>query len=212
MILTDSDHALLAEDFPDLRYDPVALRITGELNFCAGYDRDTGKLHIERQGHDAGIRRPPGFSCDVFEVEIRLDVESTHAKDWPQILEVGGRHRTVATQYDVDVTDLHFFSNGACCLGIKLSRERNLTLERFLYELVIPFLYRLSYTERFGITAARNDLWGEYSHGDDGYVEYIREMEGYVSHNTGRNAPCPCGSGRKYKLCCLDEVKAAVAS
>ena len=20
---------------------------------------------------------------------------------------------------------------------------------------------------------------------------------------TGRNAPCPCGSGRKYKVCCL---------
>jgi len=23
------------------------------------------------------------------------------------------------------------------------------------------------------------------------------------SYNTGRNAPCPCGSGKKYKKCCL---------
>jgi SEC-C motif len=22
---------------------------------------------------------------------------------------------------------------------------------------------------------------------------------------TGRNAPCPCGSGKKYKLCCLSK-------
>jgi hypothetical protein len=29
----------------------------------------------------------------------------------------------------------------------------------------------------------------------------------------GRNDPCPCGSGRKYKLCCLekDEAKARAA-
>ena len=25
----------------------------------------------------------------------------------------------------------------------------------------------------------------------------------------GRNAPCPCGSGKKYKKCCLDKDKAA---
>jgi tetratricopeptide (TPR) repeat protein len=24
---------------------------------------------------------------------------------------------------------------------------------------------------------------------------------------TGRNAPCPCGSGKKYKKCCLDTTK-----
>jgi len=30
---------------------------------------------------------------------------------------------------------------------------------------------------------------------------------------TGRNDPCPCGSGKKYKQCCLrkDEAKARVA-
>ncbi len=33
-------------------------------------------------------------------------------------------------------------------------------------------------------------------------------------HHPGRNAPCPCGSGRKYKHCCLekDEAKAREAS
>lgn len=29
-----------------------------------------------------------------------------------------------------------------------------------------------------------------------------REMR----RQTGRNDPCPCGSGRKFKRCCLDKV------
>jgi len=27
----------------------------------------------------------------------------------------------------------------------------------------------------------------------------------------GRNAPCPCGSGKKIKYCCLDKIRALVA-
>ena len=27
---------------------------------------------------------------------------------------------------------------------------------------------------------------------------------------TGRNEPCPCGSGKKYKKCCLEQEQAAV--
>lgn len=30
-----------------------------------------------------------------------------------------------------------------------------------------------------------------------------------TSETTGRNDPCPCGSGRKYKQCCLDKDEAA---
>ena len=209
MILTDGDRALLTECFPDLQYDPAAQRIDGELNFCAAYDQATGKLHIERQERDAGIRSSASLICAVFAVAIRLDQESSGAGGWPKILEVGGRHQIIADRYGVAPVDLHFFSDGACCLGIRLSRERNFTLERFLCELVIPFLYRLAYTDRYGIAAVRNDLWGEYSHGDEGYAEYRRTMNEYAKRNAGRNAPCPCGSGRKYKLCCRDEVKAA---
>lgn len=28
-------------------------------------------------------------------------------------------------------------------------------------------------------------------------------MEKHISQKTGRNDPCPCGSGKKYKKCCL---------
>jgi hypothetical protein len=28
-----------------------------------------------------------------------------------------------------------------------------------------------------------------------------------MNKNIGRNDPCPCGSGKKYKKCCMDEKK-----
>ena len=30
-----------------------------------------------------------------------------------------------------------------------------------------------------------------------------------ATHHVGRNDPCHCGSGRKYKQCCLDKDEAA---
>lgn len=30
-----------------------------------------------------------------------------------------------------------------------------------------------------------------------------------TQHHPGRNDPCPCGSGRKYKHCCLEKDEAA---
>ena len=73
-------------------------------------------------------------------------------------------------------------------------------------KLVIPFLYRLSYVDKKGLTAAKKDLWGEYVHGDDGIRQYMNEMLGMVSRDPGRNELCPCGSGRKFKRCHLDDV------
>jgi hypothetical protein len=31
---------------------------------------------------------------------------------------------------------------------------------------------------------------------------------GSAPHKIGRNEPCPCGSGRKYKQCCLNKSRA----
>ncbi len=106
------------------------------------------------------------------------------------------------------VDEFYLFGDGACCLGLKYAAERNLTLERFVSELVIPFLYRLSYTDRYGLTAAREGLWGEYSHEVAGESEYQDEILQLAGKNTGRNQPCPCGLGLKYKRCHLDEVEA----
>ena len=37
----------------------------------------------------------------------------------------------------------------------------------------------------------------------DGYDDDVERASGTVDFNAGRNSPCPCGSGKKYKMCCL---------
>ena len=40
----------------------------------------------------------------------------------------------------------------------------------------------------------------------EGIPAFSRPERGCISRKTGRNAPCPCGSGRKYKHCCAGDV------
>ena len=167
---------------------------------CAGTGRDFERDDFIGESNDA--------ISDVFEIEIRLDPESIDSNGWPKVYEVGGRVRSIAGKWNIDQIDLHLYEDGACCLGIRYAQERNLTLERFLHELVLPFFYRLSYVDRFGLYAARRKLWGEYSHGDAGIREHESKMLDIARRSTGGDRACPCGSGSKYKRCCLDEVQA----
>ena len=209
MKLMDSDVEWLRASFPSLVYDQNAQRIIGELDFCACFDSTTNRVRIEGLERDDTIRNSDSVICDVFEIEIRLDANSVHPNGWPKVFEVGGRANAIAKKCCVKKVDLHVNSyDDSCCLGIRFAREKNLTIDRFLYELVIPFLFRLSYTDQFGIEAARNDLWGEYSHGDLGLIEHARNISHLASHKVGRNGLCPCGSGAKYKNCCLGDVQA----
>jgi uncharacterized protein YecA (UPF0149 family) len=34
-------------------------------------------------------------------------------------------------------------------------------------------------------------------------MEQVRAADGQARAQAGRNDPCPCGSGRKFKRCCL---------
>ena len=33
------------------------------------------------------------------------------------------------------------------------------------------------------------------------------QFQARATHQTGRNEPCPCGSGRKYKQCCMNKPR-----
>jgi hypothetical protein len=201
--ISGSDLDWLNRNFPGLRLDLDDRRIVGDLSFCATYDSKSEKLWI---GDEIENRSNSRFLCDTYSVIVELD--SIDANGWPAVREVGGRYLRIADKEEVEILDLHFFPDGRCCLGINLSIERRLTIERFVQELLIPFLYRLSYVDAYGIDAARRDLWGEYSHGDRGLWQHADEVIRISNKNPGRNAPCPCGSGKKYKLCHLQEVEA----
>ena len=67
-----------------------------------------------------------------------------------------------------------------------------------------------------GVIAARQDRWEEEAaRGDGGLADdgdYLDEAPAlpYVrpAEKVGRNEPCPCGSGKKYKKCCLPNEQA----
>lgn len=201
MKITEREMNWLESRFPNLQYEADSQKIIGELDFCAVYDKESGKVIVGDSARD--FER---FICDVFEIEIRLGTLDTNG--WPRIYEVGGRHRQIAKKRHVEIIDLHFYADdGMCCLGLKFQDNKSLSIRDFLENLVIPFFYRLSYTEKFGIAASRNDLWGEYSHGEEGEWEHRTEISNFAKLNLGRNSLCPCGSGKKYKKCHLGEVE-----
>ncbi len=53
-----------------------------------------------------------------------------------------------------------------------------------------PYLQRMASLTRSGEPVER-------------LAHHMRFEDGAASHRTARNEPCPCGSGRKYKKCCL---------
>ena len=201
MKMTNSDIKWLEWCFPNLQYEEDSQKIVGELDFCAAYENKSGKVIVGDSAKKANL-----FICDVFEIEICLSIPDGNR--WPKVYEVGGRHHQIAKKCNVKIIDLHFYSDDdACCLGLKFRDNKSFSIRGFLMELVIPFFYQLSYTEKFGIDASRKDLWGEYSHGEKGRWEHLIEISNFAKQNLGRNDLCPCGSGKKYKKCHLGEVE-----
>ena len=199
--ITDDEVKWLELNFTTLYYVRDFSKITGELRFCAAYDNKTGRLEIGE--HTREMNR---FISDTFEIEICLD--KLDKNGWSTVYEIGGRHHRISKKHNVPIIDLHFYPNDdSCCLGLNYAGNRNLRIKEFLLDLVIPFFYRLSYTEEFGIEASSKDLWGEYSHGKQGHDEYINDIMNIAKQGLGRNDLCSCGSGKKYKKCHMDQVE-----
>ena len=155
-------------------------------------------------GSDDETSRMETYLSDSF--SIRIETDAIDHNGWPTVYEVGGRHALIADRENIEVIDLHFYPSGACCMALQLFTSRRMTLVEFMDELVVPFFYRLSYTDSYGLKSARQYLWGEYSHGDQGLREYLSDIDRIAKHGLGRNELCVCGSGRKYKRCHLGEV------
>ena len=201
MKINDSEIKWLKSRFPNLQYDEKSQKIMGELDFCAAYDKESGKVII---GNIAN--RTETLIRDVFEVEICLG--DLDMNGWPKVREVGKRHHEIAQKCNIAIIDLHINpQDNTCCLGIKFPDNRIFKIKPFIHKRLIPFFYRLSYVEKFGIDTSRNDLWEEYSHSDEGLREYFTEIVNFAGDNSGRNDLCPCGSGKKYKKCHINDVE-----
>lgn len=201
---TDDDLKWLAAVYPSFHYDEKGERLAVELDIRACYEG--GRVRSEGIRIDESIRQSKTFMQGVFEVEIRLS-PAIGTNGWPSVYETGGRVESIARKWDVPKIDLHLFEDNAFCLGLNCAAPRRFFLRWFVRDLVVPFLYKLAYTERFGVDAAEKELWRDYPHGQAGHDEYAKRLEGFALRVAGRNGPCPCGSGKKAKKCCLDEIE-----
>ena len=201
MKISDDEIQWLKVHFPNLQYDEKFQKIVGELDFCAAYDDKSQEVIIGNLADETDF-----LIRDVYEVEICLD--DLDMNGWPKVYEVGKRHQEIAENRNSEIINLHINpEDNSCCLGIKSPDNRTFRIKPFFHERVIPFLYRLSYVEKFGTDISSNDHWEEYSHGNDGIKEYFAEMINYAKSNFGRNDSCPCGSGKKYKRCHFNDVE-----
>ena len=207
--MSDRDICRLNREQPHLDYDAQSNRIIGELEFSARYNRCDGMLKPAQASEEIQDRM---VIHERFEIEIRLSFLPIQYDPWPPVIEtIGHIQNIMAKQRVSNIADMHCYPGlpeNRCCLDFKIATCGRINVPKFISELVIPFFYRVAYVERYGLEAARNDLWKEYPHdfarAEREYLAELRDMQ-----VTGRNKPCPCGSGLKYKKCHLSEVVAA---
>jgi tetratricopeptide (TPR) repeat protein len=66
-------------------------------------------------------------------------------------------------------------------------------------------------SDRGDAAAASRHLRAAGAASQDGELTMLRRFAEPPTQRTGRNAPCPCGSGKKHKLCCLPEARHPLA-
>ena len=200
--LSEEEISEIKTIFPKLECDISSGLIYGEIDFEGFYEKNARSSITFEIGSNGGLnhrRLLKNFIEDSYHIEINL-FEINPFDHLPFVKETGGRVEKISRNIQCSKIDLHIFKDNTLCLGLDNSLDHKIGIIEFIQELIIPFLYRLSYADKFGLKATKDNLWGEYSHGPAGISEYNSE----VSRKNGRNKPCPCGSELKYKHCHID--------
>ncbi len=197
------------EKYPGLRHDGSRNVLLGELAFSACWHKDRRQLKREIP-LDSNSREFPNFIEDSHSIEILLSEESRDLNErHPKVIasDVERIDHTVVSK-SINLIDLHIYEDRSCCLMLGQPQLAELPLPSFIGNVVVPFFYRISYVERHGLTMARSELWGEYSHGAEGLRERSYESDLKNLKDIPRNAPCSCGSNLKFKRCCIKKFNA----
>lgn len=194
MKVTDEEITAIQNHFPDLYLNKERSKIIGELSFSAHYD---GKqLHLNPPKQNEGK-----VFHGYYEIEVCLN--RLNGYGLPFVFETGGKIIKFSKKNNIHPYDLHLNGDGSCCLGI-FTREESatMTVNRYILEIIFSFFAGQAFVSTYKVKPP----WGEYTHGIRGEaeknIEILRNMK-----NTGRNDPCPCGSGLKYKKCCIDRYQ-----
>lgn len=187
--LTKSDCEALTEQFPELNCSLSRQVVWGTLPVRCSHVLGSSQIKFDDEG--------PNFLEDDY--EIRIDFTKEDHFGCPKVFEESGKVARLAEKEGIPVTDLHVNSDegSSCCLGIYPNYEWK-SLVDFLYDLVLPFLYWQTYRRENG-----EPPWDGLAHGDDGLREAMSITSSTAEKGSNRNQRCPCGSGRKYKKCCM---------
>lgn len=185
------DEVLVGEHYPGLRY-----RVD----------------HYARSVSLTGIITLRTGSGIPTKIATRVEFPEGYPNHEPRVYESAGRFP--------HEPDRHFFPDGRCCLWLrpesKWDAKNPDCLLCVLDETVLFFERQLIHD------LYPDALWpgGERGHGMLGYAEYVYELLGEDEEllsalapvfarevSVGRNNSCPCGSGTKYKRCCLPRVE-----
>ena len=183
--------------FPDLYLNADRSKILGELSFMAWYDGKLLHLNPNKYNEDE-------IFYGYYAIEILLNRLNSYGL--PSVFETGSKIIKFSHENKIPVSDLHINGDGSCCLGIFLSKEsENMTIYKFITESVFSFFAWQAYIATF----KKKPPWGEFSHNLSGYIEKGKEI--YMDMlKAGRNDPCPCNSGLKFKKCCLEHFKSTM--
>jgi preprotein translocase subunit SecA len=115
-----------------------------------------------------------------------------------------GKFESLAKTYEMDnITFMGFIDGINTSLETELDLESingdseidsTIDFEKLYYNMLkakAPWLYELKEWESVLLLEKRNQIRKKYN-----------EEHRAVSNKVGRNDPCPCGSGKKYKKCC----------
>ena len=179
--------------FQDIDFSKEKNRIFGELSFSAFYDGEKLYLNPEKgQAHK--------YFNGYYEIEIHLSTSDIYGL--PKVYETGGKILNFANENNIEIKDMHLNGDKSCCLGVFTPNELN---EMTLYKYITGPVFSFFAWQAYRMTFMEKPPWGEHPHCNWQLIQnkkILMEM-----FKCGRNDRCPCGSGRKFKNCCLDKFE-----
>ncbi|HBR01115.1 MAG TPA: SEC-C domain-containing protein [Ruminiclostridium sp.] len=155
------------------------------------------KKKIENQNNDTGNQK-------FFETYLAEEKEAYKAILASKKIAVEGKLSDLAQTYGMDnITFMGFLDGINNSLESELDLDaltedseinKAIVLDKLYYNMLnakASWLYELKEWDDLLTTEERSEIRKKFN-----------EDHRAVSHKVGRNDPCPCGSGKKYKKCC----------
>ena len=150
------------------------------------------------------IRSQHGHCYDSVAIRVEYPKAFPDQRTTPKVILVSHRDRWECC------ADAHIRSDWSLCLFVRSECEIDFRKSNSLNDLFAVLHTFLFKEYLYQQALCREPLTGEKavwpgearSHGFAGIAEAVQE-KGRV----GRNEPCPCGSGKKFKVCCLRRIQ-----